>query len=628
VLTKSNKESVEIDADVLKQQSKFFDMVGRAYQHFNEGKYDKAEILFKKIVKIKPEHHGYLLALADILDILDKKDESIDYYSQIVTILGKDTPKYIVGRLLKNYRQLIKMAIDNEHAEQAITLYRVMLGKYPEHVSRLDALRFAKLIGKNATIHDKTLIQFEYKKKLSPKKYFKNMDDIPIKIVETIETRHKPWHSRFLPDGYIFTSAKYSRPSRIIIMRDGKITWEQNVEYLPRGIMLMKETIVLLPNFFSAESVLSTYDYHGRIIAKEFLGSDAFYALSNLLGTHYLLRTYKYENNTCCYSIVSQRGDFVWRSKKSKGVSRAIIISLDSDRWLVADGPRCFVIDINGRLHFEYSVPAEEKVIEESLISETTSIGNHFQVLGIEPTQDKVAIKKAYRAKALQWHPDINPDPRSQEMMKEINRVYFELIESPISLNRNRMDIDFTYSYTIVVRDYFFSGVADPKGKECWLTSSSGKLYSFKDNKLCYLKSLKDRTNIVGLFKHDNSLLLEQDTNLHIYRNDRLKLVHWNADWGHNFYKVLNDPINHYMILIDGSKSLYFIDDDGKCGKLEFDSYVEDMDYDYQKKVIVVAADKLYFFKLNRNEQPHAGSRGKSRIFCEKTGVVSSANNH
>ena len=41
-----------------------------------------------------------------------------------------------------------------------------------------------------------------------------------------------------------------------------------------------------------------------------------------------------------------------------------------------------------------------------------------YLLLGIETHADETAIRKAYKKKALQWHPDKNPDkPKVAEMM-------------------------------------------------------------------------------------------------------------------------------------------------------------------------------------------------------------------
>jgi len=47
-----------------------------------------------------------------------------------------------------------------------------------------------------------------------------------------------------------------------------------------------------------------------------------------------------------------------------------------------------------------------------------------YAILGVKPTATADEIKKAYRKKALQYHPDKNPSATAEETFKEINKAY------------------------------------------------------------------------------------------------------------------------------------------------------------------------------------------------------------
>jgi molecular chaperone DnaJ len=47
-----------------------------------------------------------------------------------------------------------------------------------------------------------------------------------------------------------------------------------------------------------------------------------------------------------------------------------------------------------------------------------------YETLGVPRDADNDAIKKAYRRLARQLHPDVNPDPETQERFKEVTRAY------------------------------------------------------------------------------------------------------------------------------------------------------------------------------------------------------------
>ncbi len=53
-----------------------------------------------------------------------------------------------------------------------------------------------------------------------------------------------------------------------------------------------------------------------------------------------------------------------------------------------------------------------------------------YELLGVARDADGDAIKKAYRRLARQLHPDVNPDPETQEKFKEVSHAY-EVLSDP-----------------------------------------------------------------------------------------------------------------------------------------------------------------------------------------------------
>ena len=50
---------------------------------------------------------------------------------------------------------------------------------------------------------------------------------------------------------------------------------------------------------------------------------------------------------------------------------------------------------------------------------------DYYEVLGVEKSADEATLKKAYRALAKKYHPDLNPgDKEAEQKFKEINEAY------------------------------------------------------------------------------------------------------------------------------------------------------------------------------------------------------------
>ena len=71
----------------------------------------------------------------------------------------------------------------------------------------------------------------------------------------------------------------------------------------------------------------------------------------------------------------------------------------------------------------------KEKLRNAQLELKKSKRKNYYKILAIEKTADETEIKKAYRKKAIEWHPDKH-NTKSQEEVKQAEAMFKDIGEA------------------------------------------------------------------------------------------------------------------------------------------------------------------------------------------------------
>lgn len=66
-------------------------------------------------------------------------------------------------------------------------------------------------------------------------------------------------------------------------------------------------------------------------------------------------------------------------------------------------------------------------------------VPDFYAIVGVPRTADADAVRAAYRARARELHPDLNPDPGASEKFDELNKAYTVLSDEAVRQRYNAM---------------------------------------------------------------------------------------------------------------------------------------------------------------------------------------------
>ncbi|HHW00587.1 MAG TPA: J domain-containing protein [Clostridiaceae bacterium] len=103
-----------------------------------------------------------------------------------------------------------------------------------------------------------------------------------------------------------------------------------------------------------------------------------------------------------------------------------------------------------------------------------------YKVLGVSPGASQDEIKKAYRKKAKEYHPDLHPnDPEAARKMNEINEAY-DLLQNPEKYKARQEQEQRKYQYRSYTGGYGQTGQPGANQGYGWYQGAGGWYRNFE----------------------------------------------------------------------------------------------------------------------------------------------------
>jgi hypothetical protein len=581
-----------------KKSDNFYDLVGQAYQAFNENHLKKAEKLFEQVTDIKRDSPNYYQALAEIKHALGKELECIQALKKSIAQHEEDPPKYKYSMMLRVYRNLITKAIVRDK-QNAIDLMREMMLSCSDYISKKDLKLFSSLVADKIDDTDREAIRSVSEKSNMARPPFNADHNLPIELVDMIKTKYKPGHARFIENDGLLWIARLARPPQMQLVSENSTQWLVKMKLRPRTVLTCLGSIVLFNQKYSlAENSIEIYSTQGQLKKQILLPGHAIKGLLSMENNSFLAYCYYYgEPKEAKIYLFTGDGRKLWEWGCGRDTFR---VAPYPKGWIIAVPSNLLILDDLGKIRGQIAIEKFKQTYKRLGISfgdaeNESPHYNDFTTLGIEPTNDKEIIKAAFRTQALTWHPDVNADEMSTQRMQEINLAYERLANATI---RPLSGEDY---YEVEIDDYVNSILTHVTGKVSWITCNSGRVYRIKDGKLLLIYKGSDSVDGVALFGNDSDtlLLLEASRGLCLLRGSKLYEVKGRKDYSvGSFLGSISLQNNNLILLRDGTRYLYVLGIDGILNRIKFNAWVDDVDYSLEKDLLAIAADNIYLLRI------------------------------
>jgi DnaJ domain len=594
----------------------FYARVNDAYSAFRRQCWDEARSIFLEVLPRSPNNPSYLTALAEIEFQLGNYQESIEYRTKGMEYY-KEVPKSGYRSLIKAYMARLSQIKDIDR-ELAVRLCRTIAANYAAHLNQKELKVIEAILATSRLAADQETLRVAESAVNSPVPFAVTSGHAQIDVFETIQTHHKAKHCVLLPEGQLAWTAKWARPPYMQVRDAKRVQWEvKNIGY-PKNLLALTNSICLITiDWKRNQVIIRSWSLDGKALAELSFSGNKVIAEVNR------------RNDKALVHIAD---------RDPEGSENVVVLLNDSDQttsyrhWIEPE--EWLYIKVMGKTGWIAATASDVTVINEFGQSETkwhppkivhrhkagvsalfgfanrfeaidgkTHFGFHteFALLGIEPTDDKDAIRRAYRVKALEWHPDRNSAPNATDTMQRINNA-FRLLMS-VQLKEQQIGAERWYEIT---SDDLISGLATGiDANSAWIACSSGNLYLYQSGSISKVRQVLRHWQVLGCLGADPLIHTPEGRTFVSTPITQQSLVMPRFDpWAAKLIPLKN----HKHVAILSAKSQYFyVVEVGSLDVTEIkcSSIVNDLAYSSEHDYLAISCDKIYKARIDFPSQAH-----------------------
>ena len=589
------------EEDSYERRQKIYKKANEAYKAYHARRWARARQLFAELLDLDQRHPSYRHAMADIEHNLGNFEDSIKHRKKEIQY-SLEPSKRSYTDLLKSYMALLNTFGQGERSRE-LEISREIALNYTDYLTRTNLKIIENILLQSSEPDDHELIQSAKEAVLSPHPFKRTAGNANIALYARIVASHKAKQCALLSAKTIAWVAKWAKPPYLCVQDLFSPTWIFSDIRYPADLVVLNDAIVLTDIDWEHEkTIIRAWKHNGDLIYESSQMGTRVIAEPDEDRTNVLIfvSSRGQESDYALWLILSETGTEIARKNTAPGERWRKIVRRRPSGWMVARSSDICLLDRLGNQQNTWKPAKNIRRIKTLTIdfiglASTKEFGyeSEFSLLGIESTTDKGEIKKAFRQKAMEWHPDRNPEPGATAMMQRINDAYDILKSLEITQIK-----DIGGEWIEISSDDLITGIAPGVDGEIEISCRSGQVYNYHNGTFTAKIRLKEWIEVLGsigskvmFFLEDGRLVVADHNSIR-----ELSLSHFHIPWRMHMVDVNSGAA--VFLASDGSHYAYLIEAATlQVSEFKFRAPIAGMSYLKGQNLIMVSADSMYLLR-------------------------------